>query len=359
MYAAVAQLAVVQAGLLRHLAGLLCHACHLLAQLLALGDLLQDDVGHVGVLVEVVIDLFLDEVANELVDADTAFGLRRGAAELHLRLALEERLLYVDADGSHHAVADVGILVVLAAVVLDDLGDVLLEGSLMRAAKGRVLAIDEGVVLLTVLLRMGEGYLDVIATEVDDGIERLVVHAVGKEVGESVARHDAATVEHDGQPRVEVSVVAEHQFHELAPESIVLEEGSIGLEEDGCAVLVLRCLRHVALKDAFTEDSLACLSVAEALHLEACAQGIHSLEADTVQADTLLESLRVVLAARIEHRDGLHELAQGNASAIVADADAQVILYIYLYALAGTHLELIDAVVDDFLEEHVDAVLCL
>ncbi len=51
MYSAVAELAVVQACLLRHLARLLGHAGHFLAQLLAFGHLLEDDVGHFRILV--------------------------------------------------------------------------------------------------------------------------------------------------------------------------------------------------------------------------------------------------------------------------------------------------------------------
>ena len=127
--AAVAQLAVVQIGLLATFAGQLCHAGHGLAFAFAVLHLLQDDVGHVGILVQVVVHLLLDEVADELVDGYAALGGSGQRAQLDFRLALEKRFLDVDADGGHQSVADVGIVVVLARIVLDDLGDVFLEGA--------------------------------------------------------------------------------------------------------------------------------------------------------------------------------------------------------------------------------------
>ena len=78
----------------------------------------------------------------------------------------------------YDAVAYVGVFVVLPAVVLDDFGYVLFEGSLVCASQGGVLSIDEGVVFFAVLLCVGEGYLDVFSAQVYDGIEGLVVHAV-------------------------------------------------------------------------------------------------------------------------------------------------------------------------------------
>ncbi len=165
VYAAVAQLAVVQVCLLRHLACLLRHACHRLALALALRHLLQDDIGHGRVLVQVVVHLLLHEVANELVYADAALWSSCQRPQFNLCLAFEHRLLNVDADGRYQSVAYVHVFVVLSAVVLDDLGNVLLEGCLMRAPQGGVLSVYEAVVLLAVLAAVGEGYLYVLAAQ--------------------------------------------------------------------------------------------------------------------------------------------------------------------------------------------------
>ncbi len=206
---------------------------------------------------------------------------------------------------------------------------------------------------------MSERYLDVLATKMHDGIERLIVHAVRQKVGESVARQDASAVEHDSEARVEVGVVAKHQFDELTAEGIVFEERSVRLKEDCCAVLVLSLFGDVAFEVAFAEHYLACLSVAVALHLETVAQGIDCLKAHTVQSYTLLERLTVVLATRIEHRHGFHYFAEWNATSVVANRHTEIVVDIYFDAFSGTHLELVDAVVDDFLEQDIDAVLCL
>ena len=49
----------------------------------------------------------------------------------------------------------------------------LLESRLVCAALCRVLAVDERVVFLAILVGVGEGYLYVLALDMDDGIEGL------------------------------------------------------------------------------------------------------------------------------------------------------------------------------------------
>ena len=102
---------------------------------------------------------------------------------------------------------------------------------------------------------------------------------------------------------------------------------------------------------------MAHLALSVGLHLEVRAQRIDRLHAHTVQSYALLESLGVVFSAGVEHAHGLHQLALRYAAAIVAHADTQVFVYRNLNALACVHLELVDAVVDYFLQKHVDAVL--
>ena len=76
MYAAIAQLAVVQIGFLAALASQFCHTCHCLAFAFAVLHLLDDDGGDIGVLVQIVIDLFLHKVTNELIDGNASLGSR-------------------------------------------------------------------------------------------------------------------------------------------------------------------------------------------------------------------------------------------------------------------------------------------
>ena len=93
----------------------------------------------------------------------------------------------------------------------------------MCAALHRVLAIDEGVVLLATLVGMGQGDLDILAREVDDRIERFDGHIVGQQVVQTVLRQVFLAIIHQGETRVEVGIVAHHGFDELVAEVVVLE----------------------------------------------------------------------------------------------------------------------------------------
>ena len=139
-------------------------------------------------------------------------------------------------------------------------------------------------------------------------------------------------------------------------ELVVLKQRRVGFEEDVCAAFILRVLCAVALHLAALKGYHAHLAFAEGAHLELRAQGVHRLDTHTVQSDRLLEGLRVVLAAGVQHGDSLDELALRDAAAVVAHGDAEVVLDGYLYAVAGVHLELVDTVVNNLLQQHVDAV---
>ncbi len=160
----------MQVGFLGALAGELRYAGHGLALALAFLDLVLKNVGHILLMdMEVVVDLALDEVADVFVNRFSARFHERGA-ELDLCLRLEYRLLYINGDGRHDAVAYVGVFVVFVVVFLDGLCDMLLEGALMGAALRGVLAVDKAVILLAILIGVGEGNLYILALDMDDGV---------------------------------------------------------------------------------------------------------------------------------------------------------------------------------------------
>ena len=130
-------------------------------------------------------------------------------------------------------------------------------------------------------------------------------------------------------------------------ELVVQEQRGVWLKEDVGAVLVLRVFGGVARELTLSEGGTPHLAVAEGGHLEVLTQGIDGFHAHAVESDGLLESLRVVFAARVKHRDGFNHLALRYASAIVAHGDAQVLLHVDFYAVARLHLKLVDAVVND------------
>ena len=194
---------------------------------------------------QVVVHLLLDEVAHILIDG-VAIRSHQCRAQLDFRLTLKDGFLHVDGNSSHDTRTDIAILV-FAKELLDGLGNMLFESTLMRTTLRGVLTIDKGIVFFTILVGMGEGYLNILALQVDNGIEGVIGHAVFQQVLQSVAREDAATVVHDGKSCVQVGVVAQHVFHDVVLEPIVLEELGIivGLEIDIGTILVLRVFRHV------------------------------------------------------------------------------------------------------------------
>ena len=160
-------------------AGKFRHAGDGFALFLALLNLLLHDFCHVEVLVQVVVYLFLDEVADKLVDAHAAqrerlavfvlVGRHGERTEFDFRLRLEHWLNHTHGDGRHQSVAHVLHVVVLAEILLDGARDVLFEGTLVRTALRGVLSVDERVVFLAILPGVGEGDVDVFAFEVDNG----------------------------------------------------------------------------------------------------------------------------------------------------------------------------------------------
>ena len=337
----------MQVGLLGTVTGQLRHAGHCLALTLTLLDLVLNDFRHISMDVQVVIDLLLDEVADILVDA-VAVGRHLRAAQLDLRLALEDGFLDVDGDGRHDTGTDVTVLV-LAEELLDGFGNVLLEGTLVGTALRGVLAVDERVVLLAILVGMGKGYLNVIALQVDDGVQRIVGHAVLEQVLQTMTAEDAAAVVHHVQSRVQVGIVTQHIFHDFIVKPVVLELRVVRFKINIGTILVLRRFRHVRDEPATLEDRFAHLAVAVAGHLEMRAQGIHRLDTDTVQANRLLESLGVELATGVQNADALNEFALRDASSVVTDGDAEIVFNIDFDTVAGTHLEFVNRVVEDLL----------
>ena len=74
MNAAVAQFAVVQVGLLRTFARQLRNSRNRLTFLLAVHNLLLQNLCNVQILVQVIVNVCLDEVTHELVDAHARKG---------------------------------------------------------------------------------------------------------------------------------------------------------------------------------------------------------------------------------------------------------------------------------------------
>ena len=268
MYATVTQLAVVQVGLLGAFACQFCHARHCLAFFLALLYLLQHHVGHVLVFVQEVIDFCLYEVTYVFVYAHAAVGCHGERAEFYFRLTFKHWLLNVYGNGRHKAVAYVAVFEVLVEEFLYRLGYVLFECALVRTALSGVLTIDKRMVLLAILVGVSESNFDVFAFQVDYGIETVARHVVVEQVFKSVAAKYASAVVHNGKPRVEIGVVAEHRLNYVVVELIIEEKRGVGFEEYECSVFVVSRLGSVGCQLPLFECCLSHRSVAVGAHFE-------------------------------------------------------------------------------------------
>lgn len=83
---------------------------------------------------------------------------------------------------------------------------------------------------------------------------------------------------------------------------------------------------------------------------------VDGLGADAVEPYAELEDIVVVFGAGVDDRDALDDFAEGNAAPVVADLDPPLV-DLDVDLLATAHDELIDCVVDDLLEQYIDAVV--
>ena len=109
-------------------------------------------------------------------------------------------------------------------------------------------------------------------------------------------------------------------------------------------------------QDSSFELRDAYLAITVTSYFEVSAQRIHRLGTHTVQTHAFLESLGVVFATCVEQADSFDEFALRYATTIVAYAHTVIVFNGHVDAFTCIHLELVDGVIDGFLEQNVDAV---
>ena len=345
----------MQVGLLRPLTSQFGNAGHRLTLLLTLLDLTEHHLGDIRMLMQVVIHLCLDEVAYILIHGNTTRA-HRLRTKFDLRLTLKHRFLHIHGNGSHQSVTDISVFQVLIEILLDGAGDMLLESRLVSTALRGMLTVHKRVILLTILIGMCEGNLYILSLHVDDWVDAIHGHIVIQQVLQTITAEDASAVVHNDQSGIQVGIVTEHGLHEVIMEGVVLKERVIGLKEHKSTGFIGCSSRRITLQFSPLKGCGSHLSVTEALHLKTGAQRIDSLQTHAVQSDTLLESLRVVLTTGIQHAHSLDEFSLRDTTTIIAHRHPQVILDIYLDALAGIHLKLIDRVVDHLFQQYIDTI---
>ena len=245
------------------LARLLLYRVELRADLPRLLDFGDELVGLGRRAVESGLDLLL-HLLDEL-------GLDVVHHELDLRLSFEDRVHDPHRHRAEKAVANViTVELLLRVVVVERLGERLLERREVRAAIGRVLAVDERVVFLAEAIGVREDYLERLRLHVERLVELLELRLVSDEVREPAVGADLLAVQDNRQPRVHVAV------HLHAPEDVflahleLLQHLEVGLVADVCSrVLVgLELAALLGLEPPFLEIRLGELSLAEAPHFE-------------------------------------------------------------------------------------------
>ena len=225
----------------------------------------------------------------------------------------------------------------------------------MRAAVPGVLAVDERGNVLAVAAAVGKDDLDIRSLDMDEGIQRFFRHVLRDEVQQAVLAHVGHPVQVEGEALLEVGVVLDHRLHDVHVEGVPLEHLVVGGEADEGAVLLPGLAEAAVQQDAAGVVREGTLAVAEGFHPEIGGHRVYGLGAHTVHAHGLLEGLGVEFSAGVELGGDVHDGAQRDAApevthghGLVFDGDVD--------ALAETHRELVDGVVDDFLQQHVDAV---
>ena len=362
----IAQLTVVQVRFLSAFTSQLSHAGNGLTFLFRLLNLLQHHLCYLWILVQIVVDLGLDEITYKLVDTWTCrlVFLRHSRphivrAELGLGLALKHRFFHIEGNGCHDTITDIRKLLVLIIEFFDGTGNVLLQSTLMRTALCGMLPIDKGIVFLAILVSMGKGNLDVIALQVYYVIKAFGSHVILQKVFQTMARKDALTIVYKREPGVEICVISQQVLHELIQKLITDKQGVVRFEEDVSTIFFSRIFGHIADELTFLKRCTTYLSIAEACYLETATQRIHSLDTDTIQSNTLLESLGIIFTTCIQLTYRFDQLSLRDAAAIVTNAHPKFVLDVHFDSLSGSHLELVDTIVHHLFQEHIDTVIVL
>ena len=197
---------------------------------------------------------------------------------------------------------------------------------------------------------MCEGDIYAFAVQMYDRVEAGCRHVVIEQVFESVAADYAASVVEDGEPGVEVGVIAEHVGDKLGVKPEVRKEFGIGCEVDIGAVLLGSISFAVFDEFSAVEDGFVHTTIAEASCYEAAAECVDGFQTYAVHADGGGEDGRVVLSAGVQLRDSVDQFAEGNAAAVVAHFCRAVVGDVHLDAFAEALVKFVDTIIYGLLE---------
>ena len=336
------------------------------------------------------LEVVVQSIAHRRLDSTDDLGV----AQLGLGLSLELGLEHLDRDDGGEALAEVlgldfnlGLLEHL--VVLG----ILLQGRTQTAAESRqvgtaldgVDVVDKRVDVLVERGVIGHGDLNgdvaLLALDMDDVLDKRLLVAV--DIAYKLVKTGLAVVglgacnavlvlvaqvgDRQRDTGVQIGQVAQALRQDIKFVDRGREDGAIGVEDDGCAMVLLAAVAHdFHLAGRLAQAVFLHVDLATAAHLgtQVVAQGVHATHAHTVQTARHLVGTLVELTAGMQH--GHHDLesrlvqflvlVDGDTAAVVLDGDAVVLADEYIDAVTETGQCLVDGVVHDLAHQVVQTL---
>ena len=163
----------------------------------------------------------------------------------------------------------------------------------------------------------------------------------------------------NSQSGIQIRIITQHGFDELRTEMIIQEQSIVRLKEDISTVLFVGGKSCVTYQISLSKYGLTHLTVTSTPCHKTRTQGVDRLGSHTIQTDTFLEGLCVILTSRIQHRNSIHQTSQRNTTTIVTHGNTQVILHLDINALSRSHFKFVDTVVHHLLQQDIDSVFSL
>ena len=238
MVPAIAQLAVVQAHFLLQLLRLLLQIGNRRALLFGLLNLFQDDIRHLLVFVQVVVQQPANHLVHIVPDS-LAARFHVIGSQFGLGLRVEQRVLDFHRHGGAHGVAHIAGLEVLLVEIAKGFHDGLAHGLLVRAPMDGVLAVYEGVVVLAIFAGgVHHGELKVLIVQIDRLIQAVAASLLVQQIQQTVFGIELLPVEVDGKPAVQIDIVPQQVF-DVFGVPVEVDENSIVRQERGHGAVFL------------------------------------------------------------------------------------------------------------------------
>ena len=130
-------------------------------------DLAKQGFRSICVLMKIVIEFFLDKVADEFCNG-RAFGTDNLRTQHGFCLALENWFFHLNTDGGNDTGTDVRIFEVFIIIFFDDTSQRFAESRKMRSALSRLLSVYERIIFFSLLVTVCDHHFDLFFVQMND-----------------------------------------------------------------------------------------------------------------------------------------------------------------------------------------------